>query len=95
MPSLPDRLYDFCTVNFSKPKLGFADRELPMTFKASLEITPILVPLQRKDQMNSRMQLHCDGTKNPDLCCLRSMAACGNKVNSLGVEEGIRPAKFR
>jgi hypothetical protein len=26
MPSLPDRLYDFCTMNFSKPKLVFADR---------------------------------------------------------------------
>lgn len=36
MPSLPDRLYDFCTVNFSKPILAKSLPEVSLLRKTTL-----------------------------------------------------------
>jgi hypothetical protein len=64
MPTLPGRLYDFCTVNF--PNRFYSDPPSSQSFlpvislpKHSLEIHSILVPLGRSDQENSRFSPSC------------------------------------
>jgi hypothetical protein len=56
IPSLPGRLYDFCTVNFSRKLVFLADRTFYQFLPKHLfELTPILVLVQRKDQTNPRV----------------------------------------
>ena len=90
MPTLPDRLYDFCTVNFSNRL--YSDPPSSQSFlpvislpKHSLEIHSILVPLGRSDQQNSRFSKESGSLIDQEDGCFPLFRARGARSETITI----------